>query len=78
MTEQSFLPMKKTKKWKTSDSIKKQEFKPLHPNFCPNVKEDGTKCGKYMRNWDTYFYEKHGIGCEQCTGEKIKSGEIVE
>jgi hypothetical protein len=75
MTE-SILPIRKSKKWKTKESTVKREFKPLHPNFCPNIKEDGSKCGKFMRSWDIYFYDKHGIGCEICTIEKLKEQNI--
>jgi len=69
------LPTRTSKKWKTTKSTTKTEFKPLRPNFCPNIKEDGKKCGKFMNGWDIYFYEKNGIGCEICTLKELEKAK---
>ena len=72
IVETSDMPLRVTKKVKVTDSRKKDsDFKPINPNFCDHVDENGKKCGNYLNAWNTLFYNQYEM-CEECYNKYIK------
>jgi hypothetical protein len=67
------LPRKVVKRVKSTESRRKRDdWKPLNPNFCDHIiPESGKKCGRFLNEWNTLFYRQYQM-CEDCYNKYIK------